>query len=91
MAQYRYRLETLRDSETQSLVSDRAYYESECYSEKLMKFIDAGYTFVIKAEVSVSESWYETIIATDKKLTEDELKNFVEHYNTNTVCTDCFV
>ncbi len=92
MEKYRYRIEKPhRIFEDAELNSERNCRENSEYNSALLKNInDAGLSFVKNIHISVSSSWYEFMVDTDKILSKEEISAVECFLGKDALCTDKF-
>lgn len=92
MEKFRYRMEKPhRIFEDAELNSERNYRENNKYNNTLLKNInDAGLLFVKNIHISVSMSWYEFMVDTDKMLSKEEISAVESFLGKDALCTDKF-
>ncbi len=92
MEKFRYRIEKPhRIFEDAELNSERNYRENNEYDNTLLRNInDAGLSFVKNVHISVSSSWYEFMVDTDKKLLKEEIDKLATFFGENAICSDKF-
>lgn len=80
---FRYRIEQRHRcySCDEELKSNRNYYEHKEYENNVIHdLIENGFDFVTDINVSVAYEYFEIMVDTNRKLTEEELRNLLEYF-----------
>lgn len=86
---FRYRIERGHDPyEEYKLEYERRYYECEEHDKELLnRLTEKGFEFVTEVHVSVAYEYFEIMVDTNRKLTEEELQNLLKYFKP-AVCTN---